>query len=312
MSILMERLSSHNDPDKFLVKVDDIQASMLPIYTRMEMLSTLFGNEPPWPYPIALDAAVPTKFDSLEDARNSVTHLANLSLRFIRSVQHCKYEPFSLPSSATGEQAALLHHLDLWTKRLSAYQVICEARKTPTHMYAANVLKIGHIVMTIWVNVAFTRFECAHDAYMHEFETAVSLAEQLPVIASTADQSMRYANTFTLDVEMIGPIHWVSIKCRDPVVRRRALEVQRGTRRREGLWDSQAYAALAERIIALEETGLEAGEMPPENARVHHAMIERSRDIAPMTHVITVQSMPDGIGGGLVTWQDHVSLDTIN
>ena len=101
--------------------------------------------------------------------------------------------------------------------------------------HAINVLEIQYIIAKIWLSVHLIPFECALDAFMSDFEAAVELAEQLPTIARMHDQGDRYSNTFTLDIEVIGPIHWVSVNCRDPVLRRRALAVQQGTRRQESL-----------------------------------------------------------------------------
>lgn len=308
MAILMNSMSSSGGTNTSMVRPTPMRHVMSPMFNRMEMLSTLFGNEPTWRYPVALADTVPATFQSLGHARNSITHLMNLSLRFIRSVYLSKYEPSSTSPSATSQQAALLHHLALWEERLSTYRTSHTSELTSIDMYACNVLGIGHIVAKIWVSTALTPFECAHDAHMLDFEAAIELAEQLPAIASMHDQSDRYTTAFTLDVEVLGPMHWVSIKCRDPTLRRRALAVQLGTRRREGLWDSQVYAALAERMIAVEEEGLKDGELPSEEARVHHSIIEKMADAGSSDHLITLHSRPNGVYEEMRVTQERIHL----
>lgn len=308
MAIMMDLISLPSAADKSLVSTGVTRDIMLPMFNRLEMLSTLFGNEPAWPYPVELPASVPVTFESIGQARDSIIHLMNLSLRFIRNVHFSKFDPAPRSPLALAEQAALLRHLSLWRERFSAYQTKHAAEQTSIEMYASNVLEIGRLVAKMWVSVALTPYECAHDAHMADFEAAVSLAEQLPNIASLHDQSDRYSTAFTLDVEMIGPIHWVSIKCRDPILRRRAVAVQRGTRRREGLWDAQVYAALAEHIIAVEEDGMKEGELPSEKARVQHSMVERLPDAGPPDHLITLHTKPDGVYEETCVTQERIRL----
>jgi hypothetical protein len=59
---------------------------MLPFFNRLELLGMLFGQDPGWDYPIILSEAVPEAFGSVRQARDSIVHLLNLSLRFIRGM----------------------------------------------------------------------------------------------------------------------------------------------------------------------------------------------------------------------------------
>ncbi|PWY79247.1 hypothetical protein BO70DRAFT_363006 [Aspergillus heteromorphus CBS 117.55] len=62
--------------------------------------------------------------------------------------------------------------------------------------------------------------------------------------------------TFSLDLGIISGMFNVAVRCRDPVIRRRAVRVLRASAVREGVWDSVVVAAVAEKWIEIEEEGL--------------------------------------------------------
>lgn len=78
---------------------------------------------------------------------------------------------------------------------------------------------------------------------------------------------------FSLDIGIVTPLYVVVSRCRDPAIRRRGLQLMASCNRREGIWDSTLSARVAERIIAIEESGatshpvLYASQIP-EHARI--------------------------------------------
>lgn len=294
-----------------LAMINRIKSSILPFFNRLEMLYTLFGHDTDWAYPVTLTASIPDAFYSVSQARDSIVHLMNLSLRYIRPLQPRRYDPSPMPSSAYDEQASLLSQLRLWHSRFSAYQSKHATNLTPNDLYASNVVHIQRLVTQIWLSVAMTPLECAHDPHIAAFTEIVTLAEQLRAIASMQNQHTRYSNAFVLDVELVGPLHWVSIKCRDPVVRRRAIAVMRGTQRREGLWDSKIAIAVADRVVAVEEAGLQDGELPAEEARVHGAFVPTWMDTGARgwKHVLGFSMKPYGVYEDWLEWREEVVLE---
>ncbi|GIZ38818.1 hypothetical protein CKM354_000221900 [Cercospora kikuchii] len=290
--------------------IDRIRStSILTFFNRLEMLAALFGNDSPWPYAVTLQESIPDTFNFMGEARDSLVHLMNLSLRFIRSIGLAKYDPLFHANShnTSGEQQDLLHHLELWRSRFSAYQARHASDLSPTDLYACNVLEIQQLVAKVWIGTTMEPFECAHDEHMPAFEAIITLAEQLStMVDSTKSQHerARYNNTFILDTEIVGPLHWVSIKCRDPSLRRRAIAVLRGTNRREGKWDSRMSVAVAERVMAIEEEGLLRGDLPSEEARVHIVSIKSDAGLGPSRHELTFFTRPDGVHGDWKVWQE--------
>ncbi len=58
---------------------------------------------------------------------------------------------------------------------------------------------------------------------------------------------------FTMSSGVVCHLYMVASRCRNPVIRRRALHLLQTCNRREGLWDSEITAIVAEKVMLLEE-----------------------------------------------------------
>ena len=91
------------------------------------------------------------------------------------------------------------------------------------------------------------------DEYQTRFEQVVALAEQVVGLSDSGDgQSSK--NIFTLDFGIVGALYDTARICRDPYIRRRAIDTLRRYRCREGLWDGTLAARVANRFMELEES----------------------------------------------------------
>ena len=61
---------------------------------------------------------------------------------------------------------------------------------------------------------------------------------------------------FSLDVGIIGPLYEVASRCRDPVIRRDAINLLKISTRQEGVWNARLTARVAEKVVEIEEAGL--------------------------------------------------------
>jgi hypothetical protein len=91
------------------------------------------------------------------------------------------------------------------------------------------------------------------DAFLKEFRQMVSLAKIILENESTDGASSSEGNagsyyssnggsgkgagSFALDFQVIVPLYVVARKCRDPVIRRQAIALLLGKKRRESVWD---------------------------------------------------------------------------
>ena len=286
-----------------------IKEHILPFFNRIELLSTLFGHDASWEYQVDLHDAVPKTFRNMRDARDSVVHLANISVRFIRYMKYRKYERFVLPDDLARQEAILLQY-DIWAETLD--KLLLSDEITERDLDAAKTLRIHQVVGATWVTRCTTPEESKNDESMTEFETVVGLAEAIQNIAGTsAQRKYMDSSSFLFDMEIVSPLYYVGTKCRHPVIRRRAIQILKGTQRREGLWDSNMAAAVAERIMLLEEanlTTLDGSELPKEEDRIHNTQIKSEPGINPRKHNLCFYTRPKGMDGPWHTWSEQIVL----
>lgn len=181
----------------------------------------------------------------MREARDSIVHLANHALRFIRYMKHRKYHRLVLPDDLA-RQTSIIRQLEVWDQTLD--HMLAADQITARDLDAAKTLRIHQIICLIWLRRSTSPEECANDLSMHDFETAVDLAESINSIAGTRGQrSDLNSSTFLFDMEIVSPIYFVAIKCRHPQLRRRAINVLGSTWRRKGsgiqTWQPQLHAA---------------------------------------------------------------------
>lgn len=88
------------------------------------------------------------------------------------------------------------------------------------------------------------------DTFLTTYEDILALASELIAIPSAAT---KIPKSFTMDVGLTGPLYFVAVQCRHPVLRRRAILLLKSLSRQEGVWDPELVAMVAERIVAIEE-----------------------------------------------------------
>lgn len=215
-------------------------------------------------------------------------HIANLCLRFIRSMRHPlhEHEHPILPDDIARQQA-LFRSLERWDATLDV--MLASEHITSRDLDAAKTLRIHQLICLIWVRRSLTFEESAQDISMPEFETAINLAESIQSVAGTRAQRCELnSSTFLFDMEIVSPIYFVSVKCRHPQLRRRAIKVLAGTWRREGLWDSNMAAAIAMRCMEIEEKNLtvfDGSQLPAENDRMCVLALQQSHPLLNIAQI---------------------------
>ena len=124
-----------------------------------------------------------------------------------------------------------------------------------TEQRAAQILKLHRMVMGLHLSVDFMRImndEEVWDDYQHEFEEIVSQAERILHLSPTSTQP-----SFTLDTEVIPPLVAAGFACRDGRLRRNVIVLLRSGNRQEGVCNSILCALVVERVMEIEEEGLD-------------------------------------------------------
>jgi len=285
-----------------------IRHSLLPFFHRLELLATVLGNAAPWEYPVALTDTVPSEPQSLGEARDSLVHVMNLSLRLIEQVK-TRRDARTVTTDDLNMQAALLRQLEAWQAAFDAFLLTTTVGDKDKN--AAKVLQIHQIVTVIWLSTSTYTEESAQDAFIPEFENAVELAEAIRDNTGTKKRRETHTSSFLFDMETVSPIYYVATNCRHPLIRRRATAVLRSSLRREGLWDSLMAAAIADRVTAIEEANLsvfDGSELPREEDRVHKTQIVTVTGMAPDKPSVTFCTRPNGLDGEWKFWEEVISL----
>ncbi|KAE9374871.1 hypothetical protein N431DRAFT_336663 [Stipitochalara longipes BDJ] len=95
------------------------------------------------------------------------------------------------------------------------------------------------------------------DVFCPMFQKIVSLAEDIVELdlKSTVERVERHP--FCIDMALVRPLFEVSCRCRDPVIRRRAISILQKCGRIEGVWNAFSASKIAQRVLDIEEAGLQ-------------------------------------------------------
>ena len=212
------------------------------------------------------DPDVPTSFDSLESARNSLTYIRNCAIGTSQSLPNTNtVDPKTGPKLPV-EAVEIKLSLDLIRNssvvRLKQWSLAFERLLQDKHDWnkseqkATSILKLHRVLMGLNFSIDFVRAmndEMIWDECLQDFEVMILYAEE--VIASTAEAKNQ--PTFTLDTEIILPLYFTAVKCRYGRLRRKAIALLRSQQRQEGIWNSLLAASVSERLMEIEEEGLE-------------------------------------------------------
>jgi len=255
--------SSHNKLRFVPEELTTIEEHVIPTFSRLSLLCTLTG-EPRGPalYHSTADGRSP--HEDLNDSRRRLYDLSNAFAGFINET-HPKAHMFNIGIEDFAKQARLQVKLAEWYEQLTELLERMQAARKPVKEEALYLLLTHYKVLYIWIRVCTTAGEMATDAFLAEFEELVQYAERITYTGSgtSAFQPLSF------DLQLVGPAHYATLKCRDPVLRRRALELLRKGPRREGPWNAHHAYVTAKRLIEFEERELNEQGYPTEVARVH-------------------------------------------
>lgn len=291
-----------------------IEEHIVPMFSRLNAVCSLFGKVTPQVLALMHQEDAGVLFEDLTQARQRLYEAMDPAIRFIRSAGR-RAEGFELTVEDFVEQVKLQTTLEDWRGRLSGLM----ESDTAANKVAATLLIVQYLVVHTWLMVCTTAEETAIDAYMHAFEEIVTLSEQ--VTSSRAKDTQLQPLSF--DMQIIGPLYYTAVKCRHPLLRRRALALLKLAPRREGLWSAQHAYVIARRIIEIEERGMaglvtEAGQVSDEGRVYNHDTMpgeyrKFARGIVPSpsmpgTIEVGFQMKPKGALGPWHTFTEAIAL----
>lgn len=205
---------------------------------------------------------IPIMFSSIADARDGFELLNR------KCVNHYRIIMQAIPATEASEMSQYLLRqyeacFDRWCNAFSRFEESRGDSLTTKERIGLKLLsmhKQNTMMYLEYVNVCeMERYSditpsFSWDKFNPQFAEIVSLAAS---IVNTHDAGSLLATSarpsFSLDNGIIAPLYEVATLCRDPVIRRRAVQILRSAPRQEGVFNSHLSAIVAEKIIEIEE-----------------------------------------------------------
>ena len=124
----------------------------------------------------------------------------------------------------------------------------------------ATFLRLQYMITCIMVPKERHSDEMRFDHYLPEFGAILTLSEEFLDLSrdnlDTIEAFLRTKVSYQFELGIIPGLFVTALRCRFPVLRRKAVELLSIHYWREGAWDSRTAALVAKRVIAVEEQGL--------------------------------------------------------
>jgi len=226
---------------------------------------------------------IPDRFASVMEARLSWDKLCERIFRFTEVMfAHAQNGVMGvLPTSLQHYGLSFKKDIEAWSQ---AFEHILTSRTAPgvssQEKAAIAVLKMFQIMSKILFLMTFSDSEMHFDNFTPYFKGIVDLALEVvgdeerraaakrcpdpafcchqercpPDIFGGHEYAARHIKpSFSADLGIVPPLYVVATKCREPHIRRQAIQLLRSSARREGMWDSELTARIGTWIAEVEE-----------------------------------------------------------
>ena len=208
-----------------------------------------------------LQPMLPSSFDSLHEARETLDAIIRYASRIVDSV----------PQGWVGSRKDVF--ISNMEKLLYEWKGIFDTfiEKNPDKKEDTNLpvksMQIHHILAEIMTGTFQAGNEKIFDKFNDQFAKLVELADSHG-IQDIPRPGQRLV--YRLDLGLIGPLYFTTHHCRDPVIRRKASNLLQRTHHIQGIWDSVLAAVIVQKFIEIEERGrtVQSCDDVPESARV--------------------------------------------
>jgi hypothetical protein len=206
-------------------------------------------------------AELNVSISSLEEARLC---LAPALLQVMAFKRHGEMAEEQQPADKDLTRSRLEEYLRRWLEAVEIWLRSDRAFLTQEDCKGALFLRVLCLTGYIMLAVPRSADEIMYDSLSAEFRYVVELSSALVSLQERAHESI-----YSSEIGILPGLYLTGTKCRDPILRRRALALLTSCRRREGVWDSRAAAKVVSRVITLEEEGT--------TVQTHRDVLEKSR-----------------------------------
>ena len=217
-------------------------------------------------------SGIPDKFSSVTEARNCLELYVHIhSLSGPADAAHAHGQDFDKKLGVFSDV------LPRWSSAFDGFLESVGADTSARDQRAIAILKIRRIKMSISIDIAHRARAIVHDAktlrdqytasyfedqmlwdeYNDDYEKVIELAQEVARRTPNAPIFIgQQSYLFTLDFGIVAPLYDLARVCRDPIIRRKAIELLRSNPCRDGLWDGQLAARAAKLQMELEESAV--------------------------------------------------------
>lgn len=255
------------DVGAFAVELDQLCSLMRRLQTQSKGLMGKDINL--IPDAAGINARRPSHFTSLHEARSGLEIVMNQLTIFFMDLELDDHF-YDMAVSNAEKHLLFASWLESWEMAFSAFLAQHQEDMTAQDRKAAMILKAHHLTAEIFAEIDLSLGELGWDAFDHKFTAIVDLATAVLEGSTQADTSVieaRWKNagvfisaagtTLSFSLGIVDPLYEVCARCRDPVLRRRALDLLARHPRQECMWSSWSAWKVGKFILHLEETGAE-------------------------------------------------------
>jgi hypothetical protein len=165
----------------------------------------------------------------------------------------------------------------------------------------ATMLQIQALTVKITLaGVSFTQ-ETRYDQFYAEFNDVVRYAEDVATVRHSNSHIDFWAGSFLVDLGLVAPLFTLLLRCRDPILRRRAIKVLESWHV-ECWWDPLMIVAIGRFIMHVEEEGMLGGFIP-ESSR---AILTMKRHCPPEREILLQCVQRTGRLEGALKWTERI------
>ncbi|KAF2152229.1 hypothetical protein K461DRAFT_268211 [Myriangium duriaei CBS 260.36] len=226
------------------------------IFRRLDAQSTMWGRPtcPQLEELVDQLKALDTSITDVSTAQRTLDSLVWLSLNFGHLVSRDSCHSCGSPNETIRcpytLQQRLQERLMRWNHDFSELEKAHRDRHG--FVTAARLLRIHHAATFVYLSTCLDTYEQYYEAFMPEFTTIVRLATE--IIDSSLQESATESLSFSLEAVFILPLYLTALKCRDKVIRHKAIHLLEAQSGLEGLCVSKIHARVARRVVEIEES----------------------------------------------------------
>ncbi|RHZ43043.1 Zn(II)2Cys6 transcription factor domain-containing protein [Aspergillus thermomutatus] len=229
-----------------------LEDTIIPIFLRLGTIALSISGVPVSGLLNEMQDSTRNTFSSLSSARLAMTALAAEGMIFQRTVgEHfaIKGHECPIPLALKSKQEDIQKRLAYWHRAYTNLVDSSDPSELPSSV--TSLLLTFHAATSIVTAVCTEQLETAYDAHLPQFRLIV---EQSAVhLEASAGPSGRQP-PFTFEMGPGLSLFLTAIACRDPWLRRRALQLLKRAPPIQGLYKCPPGATLAEALMRLEES----------------------------------------------------------